>query len=71
MSAIAPADASAPSAWFQRLGVEKIARAIADMYEDHNAVRITLSCVECHIVARKLTIGRFTDRVVPSNLLYG
>ena len=35
MSAIAPANASA-----QRIGVEASAGAIADMYEDHNAVRI-------------------------------
>ena len=57
MSAIAPADASAPSGWFQRLGAEASAGAIADMYEDHNAVQITLSCVECRIDACNLTIG--------------
>ena len=67
MSAIAPADASAPSVWFQRLGAEAIAGAIADMYEDHNAVRITLSCVECRIVVCKLTNGYQLQKSGPFN----
>ena len=54
MSAIAPADASA-----QTLGAEASAGAIADMYEDHNALKITLSCVECRIFARKLAFCIF------------